>query len=380
MRIAYVSTLTSSSWGGSEELWFQSAVEALKLNYQVGLFIYDWSDEAIKVSQLREKGADIHKRNRNPSLTTRVIGKVVAALNGTFPNFLNPYKTIRKFNPDVIVITDGSTYYTANDERLSKILLKYFPGKYIIICQSNTDYHLPTSRPHAIKLFENALRVMFVSDNNRKLAYHQLAYKLKKAELIQNPILLENFESIPFPAMNEIIHCALVGRFCISDKGQDILIAILNDPSIKNLNIEFHLYGNGDDKDYLERLIDFYNVAHKVNIEGYKENKREIWEKCHCLLMCSHTEGTPLTLLEAMIAGRVCIVTDIGGNAEWITDGYNGFLVDAPTRKLFQIKLKEALLRQNDWEMIGKAAHDSALRKIDYNPGKTLIEKIIAYN
>ena len=376
MRIAYISTLHSAPWGGSEELWYQSAVEAIKLNHQLGLFIYDWPEEPKQVLRLREQGTKIYKRRRTVSIFKRIINKVS---NKIFKNnflFLNSYKALIKFKPEIIIVTDGSTYYTANDHELSDLLLKKFRNKYVIISQSNTDYHLPDDRDQAIHLFENAAGVFFVAENNRRLAFHQLAYNLTKTSVIQNPVLLNSFEQRPYHSIDNEIHCAVVGRFCISDKGQDILIAMLADAYWKNSNIKLHLYGNGIDSEYLQKLISFYGVADKVIIEGFVDNRDLIWDKCQCLLMCSHAEGTPLTVLEAMIAGRVCIVTNVGGNNEWITDGENGFLVSAPDKDLFSSKLQSTLKRIDEWEAIGKAAHDSAMKKIDTNPGKTLLNKI----
>ena len=39
-------------------------------------------------------------------------------------------------------------------------------------------------------------------------------------------------------------------------------------------------------------------------------------------------------------------------------------------------KLRSALNRINEWEVISKAAHDSAMKKIDKHPGRTLLNKI----
>ena len=372
MRIAYISTLRSAPWGGSEELWYQSAGEAIKSDHKLGVFIYDWHDEPKQISKLREQGAEIYKRRRNFSISKRIINKVS---KNSFPS-LNSYKDLVKFNPDIIVVTDGSTYYTVNDRELSELLLKTFKNRYVIISQSNTDYHLPVDRDNAIELFENACKVFFVAENNRRLAFHQLAYNLTKTSVIQNPVLLNSFEQRPSNSDSNEIHCAVVGRFCISDKGQDILIAMMADESFKSSNIKLHLYGNGSDGEYLKKLISFYNVTDKVIIEGFVNDRNLIWDKCQCLLMCSHAEGTPLTVLEAMIAGRVCIVTNVGGNNEWIVDGKNGFLVSAPNKDLFAAKLQLALNRINEWEALGKAAHDSAMKKIDTNPGKTLLNNI----
>ena len=56
-----------------------------------------------------------------------------------------------------------------------------------------------------------------------------------------------------------------------------------------------------------------------------------IWAEHHALVLPSRFEGMPLVVVEAMLCGRPCIVTDVGGNAELIRDGINGFLAKAPT-------------------------------------------------
>jgi len=373
MKIAYVSTLRSTSWGGSEELWYQSAEEALRSNYEIGVFVYDWPDEPAQLTRLRQAGAFIHKRKRVPSLWDRAVLKVGG---DSVSGMLNPYKPLEEFAPDLVIVTDGSTYYAADDVNLSGLLMRSFPNRYVIISQSNTDYHLPSDRQHTIGFFEGALKIFFVSEGNRRLANHQLAYTLTRTDVIQNPLLLDSLDGIPYPGYDGIIHCALVGRLSISDKGQDILLSVMNEPEWRNSNIRFHLYGKGQDKAYLEALTNYYGLGDRVIIEGFTENRTSIWKTCHCLLMCSHTEGTPLTLLEAMTAGRVCIVTRVGGNEEWITDGETGFLVEAPTRRLFSARLKEAVARFGEWPAIGAAAHQFAKENIQLNTGKILLDKI----
>jgi glycosyltransferase involved in cell wall biosynthesis len=40
----------------------------------------------------------------------------------------------------------------------------------------------------------------------------------------------------------------------------------------------------------------------------------------------SHSDGTSLSLLEALAVGLPAVVTDVPANLEWIKDGYNGFI------------------------------------------------------
>ena len=53
---------------------------------------------------------------------------------------------------------------------------------------------------------------------------------------------------------------------------------------------------------------------------GYQSDVRAIWAREQLLVMSSRDEGTPLALVEAMLCGRSAIVSDVGGNQEWVTE------------------------------------------------------------
>jgi glycosyltransferase involved in cell wall biosynthesis len=47
----------------------------------------------------------------------------------------------------------------------------------------------------------------------------------------------------------------------------------------------------------------------------------------HVVVSTSHTEGLPVSLLEASAAGLPVVATDVGGVGELVTDGSNGLLI-----------------------------------------------------
>jgi len=59
-------------------------------------------------------------------------------------------------------------------------------------------------------------------------------------------------------------------------------------------------------------------------------------------LSASHSDGTSISLLEAMGCGRPVLVSDIPGNKEWVTPGKNGWLfpdgnVEALSQAIVQV-------------------------------------------
>ena len=108
MRIAYISTLLTAPWGGSEELWYQSALEALNKNHQLGLFIYDWPNEPGQVTHLKNAGATVYKRKKNIPLFKRLCLKISKKIAGKKPLSLNPYYPLLQFKPDIIIVIGQS--------------------------------------------------------------------------------------------------------------------------------------------------------------------------------------------------------------------------------------------------------------------------------
>ena len=129
-------------------------------------------------------------------------------------------------------------------------------------------------------------------------------------------------------------------------------------------------YGAGDDRSYLERLAEYDNVAGKVEFCGHVSDIRSIWADNHLLVMPSRAEGTPLALVEAMICGRPSVVTDVGGNAEWIDEPSTGFVAEAPSARSLNDALERAWEARGHWESIGQRAHQVAVSKADPEPGK----------
>jgi glycosyltransferase involved in cell wall biosynthesis len=85
-----------------------------------------------------------------------------------------------------------------------------------------------------------------------------------------------------------------------------------------------------------------------VELTGFLDDIEGLWSRHHALVLPSRHEGMPLAIVEAMLCGRPCIVTDVAGHRELVQDGVNGFLAKAPTVEL----LDEAMNRA--WECRGR--------------------------
>lgn len=90
----------------------------------------------------------------------------------------------------------------------------------------------------------------------------------------------------------------------------------------------FVLAGDGD-IGQIERLAVDRGVRHAVELPGWMDGarKRRLFENSAVYVLPSYNEGIPVSVLEAMAAGKPVISTPVGGIPEAIEDDVHGFLV-----------------------------------------------------
>lgn len=119
-----------------------------------------------------------------------------------------------------------------------------------------------------------------------------------------------------------------VGRL-EKQKNYPMLIKAYNIFSKKCPNYILEIYGQGNLKHKLERLVKKYNLQNKVFFKGYVNNVTEMIYNSKMFIMTSNFEGMPNALIEAMCLGLPCISTDCdgGGARELIDNMENGILI-----------------------------------------------------
>lgn len=83
---------------------------------------------------------------------------------------------------------------------------------------------------------------------------------------------------------------------------------------------------------------------------------RELIDDSSCLVLPSRSEGLPRIVLEAMARARAVVATDVGGLAELVADGVNGWLVPPEDPVRLAAALREALADPARLEAMGRAS------------------------
>ncbi|AOY90155.1 glycosyltransferase [Marinobacter salinus] len=121
------------------------------------------------------------------------------------------------------------------------------------------------------------------------------------------------------------------------------------------------LVGDGPDRKMLEDRANILKITNRVIFTGFKTEPGLYLSIFDIFILSSHTEGTSMTLLEAMSLGIPCVVTDVGGNPEIVENEKSGILV--PSRSDEQ--LAGALCRLIEDRSLRSYLGDAGLRRFE---------------
>lgn len=321
MRLIVISTMNGSPWGGSEELWADVAETALAAGHRVAISTPRWPALPDRLADLGRKGALLDRRS--PSLA-RTVGRSPIAMT-TLDRWL------RNADHDTtVLLAQGGTYDFLGGRQLHRALLSS-ALPLVVVCQYNDDATTLTDPDRALarQLFDRAEAVAFVAQANLDSARRQIASPIANGIVVRNPVKGAMTTPPPFPRQGATV-LVCPARLEVRHKAQDVLIAALAQVRDRLPPVRVVLAGEGPDADHLARLADQRGVADIVTQAG-QVDRRHLFADAHALVLPSRSEGTPLTLLEAMAAARPALVTAVGGSPDWVEDGESGWVARACT-------------------------------------------------
>jgi glycosyltransferase involved in cell wall biosynthesis len=89
------------------------------------------------------------------------------------------------------------------------------------------------------------------------------------------------------------------------------------------------MVGDGPDRPAIERRAHELGVMRDTLFLGYQEEVAPFYAAFDAMILPSINEGTPVSAIEALAAGRPVVATRVGGVPDVVREGENGFLVEA---------------------------------------------------
>ncbi len=288
------------------------------------------------------------------------------------------WRTLGSNRFDFVCVSQGTAFDQIYNIEMARYISKT-RTPYGVVCQHSYEHCWflnEMRREAAVGFYNHAKWVAFVAERNRQMVEANLGHRLPLSTVVRNPVNLPERTVVEWPKLDSPVKFANVARLESSIKGQDILLQALSGKEWTSRDWELTLYGAGPDENYLKRLAKMLGIEDKVKFAGHVSNIRQVWAENHVLLMASRSEGTPLSLVEAMLCGRPSVVTDVGGNCEYVKHCETGFVAECPSPNSFFAALELAWNNREKWATIGRRAHEAASRLIDPNPGDSLLDLI----
>jgi L-malate glycosyltransferase len=150
--------------------------------------------------------------------------------------------------------------------------------------------------------------------------------------------------------------------------GVDVLIkgfaqAVQQEPSLRLL-----LLGDGSLREHIYALINEYNLEDKIHIAGQIPNQDLVhyYQAADLYLSCSFSDGSSVSLIEALACGLPGLVSDIPGNQEWITPGEQGWLFSTGMPESLSATILSAIIQRSHWQEMGRNARKTTERRADW--------------
>lgn len=171
------------------------------------------------------------------------------------------------------------------------------------------------------------------------VAQHRLASRLgAKLRVVSNGIDLRAVEQAALAPVVSVAEqqalefCRARPTLCIvgrlsAEKGHAVLIDALQLARQRGFDLGVLVIGAGGLLAELQAQVARHSLADQVHFSGYVPQPVTLFKACAAMVSSSHTEGLPISMLEAMTLELPIIATAVGGVPELLADGRRGVLV-----------------------------------------------------
>lgn len=172
------------------------------------------------------------------------------------------------------------------------------------------------------------------------------------------------------------IKILFLGRIDVYNKGLDLLISAFSKIE-KMLDIDLTIQGpDWGDRSALEAKAMNLGLADKITFlkPDYEHSSSEIIANYDIFCIPSRFEGFSLSALEAMLAGRVVVISDIAGLAPHVIASQCGVVIQPNVASIAE-GLQEVIKLRSKWQEMGLRGRNYALKHLHWDRiGETALQ------
>lgn len=309
--------------GGAERVFVNLAEYFLSQGYQV-----------IMVTQYKKK--DEYTLDNN---IKRIISDITPQ-ETTKSRIINFYRRMHKLRgiwvaekPDLVLTCVGKNNF------MTVVTTMFTKTKAVVsvVGEAKEEYPNLLMKALAELLFPCAAGVILQTERSKSFFSRRVRKKAVVLPNSLNPLFIrQRFEG---KREKRIVS---VGRLD-ANKNHEMIIRAFAKILEKHPEYTLSIYGEGELREYLQKLILVLKLEEKVFLPGIIPDVAEKIEKASLFLLTSYSEGVSNALIEALALGLPVIATDVpsGGTVELIEHGKSGLIIPVGN----QAALEEAMDR-----------------------------------
>jgi glycosyltransferase involved in cell wall biosynthesis len=128
------------------------------------------------------------------------------------------------------------------------------------------------------------------------------------------------------------------------------------------------LLGGGSQASWIQSFLQQHALHSQVYLGG-QVNQLDlpaIYRAADLYLSASHSDGSSVSLMEALACGKPVLVSDIPGNREWISQGVEGWLFPDGDASSLAEGIRRASRQRRELSLMGQAARRLAEKRADW--------------
>ena len=160
-----------------------------------------------------------------------------------------------------------------------------------------------------------------------------------------------------FGLNNERLQCAFIGRVT-QIKRPDRFLDVVSEIKKRNISLDFFIAGDGELLEACRERIIAEDLP--VKVLGWQSNIEKVLSAADIVVLTSDNEGTPLSLIQAGMAGLPVVSTNVGSVPEVVLDNATGLITSLDVQEIADA-LEKLFTDKALRERLGHAAQEFTL-------------------